>query len=253
MNLVINAGDAMPDGGKLIIETTNVELDETYVRDHADLQPGAFVQLSVSDTGHGIEFAQIPHIFEPFFTTKAKGKGTGLGLATVYGIVKQHGGHISVYSEPGRGTTFRLYFPRVDAPLSVAPKDVPLPPVSAAQTKILVVEDDERVRALLASALSARGYDVSVAAGPREALQMVADPEAVVDLLVTDVIMPELNGPELYRKLAAQIPNLKVLYISGYTDEAIAERGMLEPGVNFFQKPFTVHALNRKIYEILSR
>lgn len=253
LNLVINARDAMPTGGKLTIETANVYLEEEYVKKHAGLQiPGHFAMLSVSDTGHGMDAATKERIFEPFFTTKAESKGTGLGLATVFGIIQQHGGSIWVYSEPGHGATFKIYLPQAkDAaqrPVTVATEK----PVSMGGTEtILVVEDEEMVRQLVCETLAAHGYKVIEAQSPSEAVQLATEYKETIHLLLTDVIMPGMNGKALYHQVAAIYPSIKVLYMSGYTDNAIVHHGVLDEGVNFLQKPFTVNNLAQKVRSVL--
>jgi len=250
INLVVNARDAMPDGGKITIETHNATLDADYVRLHEGVAPGTYAVLAVSDTGTGIEEANRLHIFEPFFTTKEKGRGTGLGLATVYGIVKQAGGHIWLYSEPGQGTTFKIYLPRTTAPaeLSTAPT-LPAPP-GGVET-ILVVEDEPAVRALAVQVLRGRGYQVQEAINGEEALRLVKGREREIALLITDVIMPQMNGKELADRLQSIHPDLKILYASGYTENTIVHHGVLEPGVTFLSKPYTPTVLARKVREIL--
>ena len=250
MNLVVNARDAMPTGGKLILETANAELSEQYAELHQPVVPGRYVMLAVSDTGTGMTPETRARIFEPFFTTKEKGKGTGLGLSTVYGIVKQSGGYVWVYSELGRGTTFKIYLPRVDA----AP-DTLLParePVTVAGTEtILLAEDDAVLRPLAKGLLEKLGYTVLDAADAVEALEAARQYTEVIHLLLTDVVMPGASGRELARQLESHRPDVKVLYVSGYTDDAIVHHGMLEPGLNFLQKPFTPAALARKVREVL--
>ena len=265
MNLAINARDAMPRGGKLIIETSNTELDEGYARIHAEVTPGNYVLLAVSDTGSGMSAATLAHIFEPFFmndetrghifepffTTKEAGKGTGLGLPTVHGIVKQAGGHISVYSEVGQGTTFRIYMPRLDRPVEkTGVKQVTPVSLSGSET-ILLVEDEPAVRTLIRDALEPRGYQVLVAGRPEEALSLAAQHDGVVHLLLTDVIMPGFSGKELADRLLILRPDLKVLFISGYTADAIAHHGVLDDSVNFLPKPFTSDKLLRKVRAVL--
>ena len=237
LNLTLNARDAMPEGGTLLIETAGVELDEHYAREHAEIGPGSYVMLAVSDTGQGMDEATRGRLFEPFFTTKEQGKGTGLGLATVYGIVKQSGGHIWVYSELGKGTSFKLYFPRVD---SAAAEESPAAAVArGGHERILLVEDEVGVRALAASILTENGYRVWPASCGAEARQIAAVHGHAIDLLLTDVVMPDITGPRLAAQLRTICPGLRVLYTSGYTDNVIVHNGMLDPGVAYLQKPFT--------------
>jgi two-component system cell cycle sensor histidine kinase/response regulator CckA len=250
VNLAVNARDAMPDGGKLTIETLNVELEEAYLAARTVVVPGSYVMLAVSDNGTGMNAATQAHVFEPFFTTKPKGQGTGLGLATVYGIVKQSGGYIWLYSEPGRGTTFKVYLPRVDAPVeSARPEPVIAGSLRGSET-ILLVEDQEEVRNLVRRLLEARGYQVLVAACGHDALRLAEQQVGVLDLLVTDVVMPGMSGREVALLLGPAHPTMRVLYLSGYTDESIVRHGMLEPGIAFLQKPFTAEALARKVREV---
>jgi two-component system cell cycle sensor histidine kinase/response regulator CckA len=251
LNLAVNARDAMPNGGQLTIETQNVELDEAYVRGHVSAQPGRYVMLAVSDTGIGMDGATQARIFEPFFTTKEKGKGTGLGLATVYGIVKQSGGWIWVYSEAGHGTSFKVYLPRVaEAAAPLAP--IPMPPISVRGSQtILLVEDEEVVRHLVEKVLKANGYTVLVAATGRDAERVAGEHEGPIHLLMTDVVLPGINGRQVAELLTAVRPGIRVLYLSGYTDDAIVRHGVLEPGVAFLQKPFSPAVLGRKVREVL--
>jgi PAS domain S-box-containing protein len=251
LNLAVNGRDAMPNGGKLTIVTQNVELDQAYVRGHLSAQPGSYVMLAVSDTGVGMDAATQARIFEPFFTTKEKGRGTGLGLATVYGIVKQSGGWIWVYSEPGHGTTFKVYFPRV-AEVAPPPAPTPAPPASVRGSEtVLVVEDDEMLLTLVEKVLKANGYTVLVAAHGGDAERVAAHHDGRIHLLMTDVVLPGLNGREVARRLEAVRRGIRVLYLSGYTDDAIVHHGVLEQGVAFLQKPFSPAVLGRKVREVL--
>ncbi len=246
MNLAVNARDAMPAGGRLTIETTNVRIDESYCLQHVGFRVGEYVLLSVSDTGVGMDRETLAHVFEPFFTTKAIGKGTGLGLATVHGIVTQNGGVASVSSEPGLGTTFRIYLPRSqDSPPGDGTVDEASP--ARATGTVLLVEDDEAVRRTTAAVLEALGFTALVAADWREALVLAAREDVSVELLLTDVVMPELSGRELCERMQALRPGMRVLYMSGYAANVIAQHGILEDGVHFIQKPFTMDDLARAI------
>jgi PAS domain S-box-containing protein len=251
MNLVVNARDAMPTGGKLTIETANVYLDEVYVEKYADVQaPGQYVMLAVSDTGLGMDAETRQQIFEPFFTTKQQGKGTGLGLSTVFGIVKQHGGNIWVSSESDKGTTFKIYLPQAEG--TVQTPETTTEPASIYGTEtILVVEDEEMVRQLVCETLTAHGYEVLEARGPNDSLRIASEDKTTPCLLLTDVIMPEMNGRDLYEKMAAIQPDIKVLYMSGYIDNVIVHHGTLDEGVNFLQKPFSVQNLTQKVRQVL--
>jgi two-component system cell cycle sensor histidine kinase/response regulator CckA len=242
MNLCLNARDAMRDGGRLRIETANAELDAAFAARHKPMAAGRYVMLAVSDTGSGIEKETQSKIFEPFFTTKERGKGTGLGLAIVYGIVKQAGGYVWVYSEVGSGTAFKIYLPRIDEP-AVAPavEETPTPPKG--WETILLVEDDASLRGLARELLEEHGYRVIEATGPNEAIEIARRNPETIHLLVTDVVMPGMNGRALAEALVAARPTLRVLYMSGYTDDVIAHSGVLAPGVLLLEKPFTVLAL----------
>jgi PAS domain S-box-containing protein len=250
LNLVVNARDAMPKGGNLTISTANVELDEAYVRRHSPVQAGSYVMLAVSDSGVGIPPDVLPHIFEPFFTTKEKGKGTGLGLSTVYGIVRQSNGHVWVYSEPGKGTTFKVYLPlSLETPEAKA-LPVALEGLRGTET-ILLVEDADGLREVAREFLEGSGYTVLSASNGAEALQIADRHSEEVSVLVTDVIMPGMSGEELARKMLAAKPSLKVIYASGYTADAISHHGVLSEGVMLLEKPYNKEKLLRKIREAL--
>jgi PAS domain S-box-containing protein len=255
VNLVINARDAMPSGGRLSLETANVELDESYTTQHLMFQPGWYVMLAVSDDGIGMTDETKQRLFEPFFTTKEPGKGTGLGLATVYGIVKQSGGCIWVYSELGKGATFKVYLPRVVvvAKHEVEKVTVRDETVTTGTETLLVVEDEDAVRLLTRRILERAGYQVFDAPNPQEAEALFEQHKSLITLLVTDVVLPGSSGPQLFARLARQRPDLRVLYVSGYTDETIAHNGELDPGVEFLQKPFAADALNRGVRHVLDR
>ncbi|MCB0194452.1 MAG: PAS domain S-box protein [Anaerolineae bacterium] len=253
LNLVVNARDAMPTGGKLTIETANVYLDETYLEKYTDFQvPGHYTMLSVSDTGQGIDSDTQKLIFEPFFTTKKQGEGTGLGLSIVFGIVKQHNGYIWVYSESDKGTTFKVYLPQAKA-LNLIPNSAAAEPGSHYGTEtILVVEDEEMVRQLVCETLTSHGYKILEAQTPADGLRLASEYKNTIDLLLTDVIMPKMNGKELYQKVIAVQPDIKVLYISGYTDNVIIHHGILDEERHFLQKPFTVQRLTHKVKQVLT-
>jgi two-component system cell cycle sensor histidine kinase/response regulator CckA len=252
MNLAVNARDAMPQGGKLTIETTNVSLDESYARLHAPAEPGEYVMLAISDTGMGMDAETQSHIFEPFFTTKGV-KGTGLGLSTVYGIVKQSGGYIWVYSEPRGGTSFKVYLPRVTASgdFIAAEPSVAITDVSPGHETILLVEDETNVRQLTRHYLQGQGYTVLEAADPAAAIQISNSHAGPIHLLFTDVVMPGMNGRQLAQAISSARPETRVLYMSGYTENVIGHNGTLDVNVNLLQKPFTLPALKAKVRDAL--
>jgi CheY-like chemotaxis protein len=253
VNLAINARDAMPDGGKLTITTANLHLDETYADRRAAVKPGHYVQVVVSDTGCGMDEQTQSRIFEPFFTTKEQGKGTGLGLATVYGIVKQSGGYVWVYSEPGHGTAFKIYLPMIEA-AAESPRYVERnEELPRGSETILVVEDDDLLREVTCEFLQSSGYIVIQAASPEEALHLAEWHNGPIEFLLTDVIMPKMNGRELATRLNKARPEMRVLYVSGYTDGVVRDgvHGKLEEGLAFLQKPYTRQGLTRKVREIL--
>ncbi|MFQ5742021.1 MAG: PAS domain S-box protein [Acidobacteriota bacterium] len=252
VNLAVNARDAMSSGGKLTIETSNVVLDSDYALLHAEAEVGPHVMLAVTDTGCGMDQETQQRIFEPFFTTKDKDKGTGLGLATVYGIVKQHGGNVWVYTEPGKGTTFKVYLPRVESDARALAAEEKRRPLPRGSETILVVEDEQSVRAVVERALEAQGYKVLTAQHPQEAEQTFTEHAGEIALLVTDVVMPGADGQALYRRLSTQEPSLKILYMSGYTDRAILRHGGLDPSMPFIQKPFGPREIVRKVHEVLN-
>jgi PAS domain S-box-containing protein len=253
VNLSVNARDAMPGGGRLTIQTANVVLDEAYGANHLGVAPGEYVLLTVSDTGVGMSAEVQAHLFEPFFTTKAPGKGTGLGLATVYGIVKQSGGHIWVYSEEGLGSAFKIYLPRAATDMASQLGKEGGGPVPTGQETILLVEDNPEVRDLARQVLVRQGYTVLEAAEGEEALRRAEEHAGPIHLLLTDVVMPGMTGKALAERLGGLRPDLKVLYMSGYTDETIAHHGVLEPGVAFLQKPFSSFNLALKVRQVLNR
>jgi CheY-like chemotaxis protein len=250
VNLAVNARDAMPMGGRLTMEACDISLTEQYADAHIAVESGDYVRLAVSDTGHGMTPEIQARIFEPFFTTKPREEGTGLGLSTVFGIVKQLGGYIFVYSEPGQGTTFRIYLPRAEA--AAVPTSVPSPArMQRGSETILLVEDDSAIRLVMVRMLSGWGYAVLVASTPREALDLAGNHQGEIHLLLTDVVLPEMTGPQLARVLLAARPRLPVLYMSGYTDTAMLSQGWLEAGTHFMQKPFTPAQLQRQVREAL--
>ena len=253
MNLVVNARDAMPQGGKLTIETANVVLDQTYCRLHAGVKPGRYIMLAVSDTGCGLDEQTKAHIFEPFFTTKEPGKGTGLGLAMVYGFIKQSEGHVYVYSEPGHGSTFKIYLLAVEAVRSSGKLPAAIETMPHGSETILVVEDDAEVRAFTRHVLQTCGYTVLEAAHGGEAIPLAEEHQGPVHLLVSDVVMPEMGGRRLAERILALKPGIKVLYVSGYTPDAVVRHGVVESEAAFLQKPFTPSVLARKVREVLDQ
>jgi CheY-like chemotaxis protein len=253
MNLATNANDAMENGGTLTIETKNVFLDEEYTEKHMGTKTGAYVQMKIIDTGVGIDDKVLENIFEPFYTTKEMGRGTGLGLATVYGIIKQSGGNIWVDSRPGKGSSFNIYLPQTDEKLTIHnAREGKKEQISGSET-ILVVEDQQDILDLISMSLSDSGYNVLVASDGNEAMKVVVNYKKAIHLLLTDVIMPNINGQELAENLSVVYPDLKVIYMSGYADNAIARLGVLDVDQNFIQKPFTPFELVKKIQEILNK
>jgi len=252
MNLVVNARDAMPKGGKLTIETGNVQLSESFAAGQIGVAPGSYVAISIADTGVGMDEETQSHLFEPFFTTKNPGRGTGLGLATAYGIIRQSGGAIRIWSQLGRGTTARIYLPPAEAKDGARSetKAAATGPLTGAEC-ILVVEDETRVRKLIVDILTAKGYGVLEATRGEDALRVARTHKGVIDLAVVDVVMPEISGPDLVRKLTRLRPDVRVLYISGYTDEAVVHHGIPESSTAFLQKPFLPDELARKVREII--
>jgi PAS domain S-box-containing protein len=251
LNLAVNARDAMPSGGKLTIETANVELDETYARRHVAVTPGRYVMLAVSDTGVGMTPEVRDRVFEPFFTTKEKGKGTGLGLSTVYGIVKQSEGNIWIYSEPGHGTIFKIYLPQAEGLLEEVKEKVVGEELPRGSETVLVVEDEQEVRKLAVRILRGQGYKVLEASNGTDTLTICKEQKDPFHLILTDVVMPQMSGCQLVEQLRRVYQNFKVLYMSGYTDNTIVHHGVLERGINYIQKPFTVGALADKVREVL--
>jgi two-component system cell cycle sensor histidine kinase/response regulator CckA len=251
INFAVNARDAMQEGGNLTIETENVHLNEAYCRMHPGFSPGHYVLLGVSDDGVGMDRETMSHLYEPFYTTKERGRGTGLGLATVYGIVKQNEGFINVYSEPGKGTTFKIYIPRsMEEAVAKEAAEESLP--ASATGTVLLVEDDDMVRTISTEMLQAIGYTVLSTGSPSEALSFFEKGDAAIDLVITDVVMPVMSGKELSKRIEAIRPGVRVLFMSGYTTNVIAHRGVLDEGVYFIQKPFSTSDLARKINETIN-
>jgi CheY-like chemotaxis protein len=256
MNLVVNARDAMPNGGKLSLETANATLDEAYTTLHAGVQPGNYVRLTVSDTGCGMDAETQARIFEPFFTTKEHGEGTGLGLATVYGVAEQAGGHVAVYSELGHGTTFHVYFPRIEVEVEgstvIKPAMVP-DRLERGSERVLVVEDQDGVREVVTDILRRHGYSVVPARNAEEAQQLARQNRDPFHLIITDVVMPHMGGRELAAAVASQQPEIKVLFMSGYADRTIQQNEEWTSDEAFIQKPFTAHALLHKVRAVLDK
>jgi CheY-like chemotaxis protein len=253
LNLAVNARDAMPQGGQLTIETAILDLDASYAQQHLEVQPGSYVMLAIGDTGLGLDRETQARIFEPFFTTKEPGQGTGLGLSTVYGIIKQSRGYIFVYSEPGQGTTFKIYLPRLEDAVTLAQPGEPRSPSLPGTETILLVEDEDMVRQVARRILERNGYTVKEAGLGTEALRLSGQNSGPIHLLLTDVVMPGMSGRELAELLTQQRPGLKVLYMSGHTENAIVHHGVLEEGIAFIQKPFKHDLLVQKVREVLDR
>jgi two-component system, cell cycle sensor histidine kinase and response regulator CckA len=251
MNLALNARDAMPQGGKLTLETENVRLDESYAQSHQPLPTGSYVMLAISDTGIGMSPETQAHIFEPFFTTKDVGKGTGLGLSTVYGIVKQSGGYIWAYSELDKGATFKIFLPRLNQPAEVLETERQVSGAKQGTETLLLVEDDPQLRQLSSSVLAQCGYKVLTAANPAEGLALCRSNHNDIRLLVTDVVMPGMNGRQLAEEVVRTCPKVRVLYISGYTSNAIVHYGVLDSGLWFLPKPYSLSGLVAKVREVL--
>jgi two-component system cell cycle sensor histidine kinase/response regulator CckA len=255
MNLAVNARDAMPMGGKLTVESANVDLDRNYFRKHGiqEEKPGAYVVVSVSDTGIGMDKETQKHIFEPFYTTKGIGKGTGLGLSTIYGIIKQNNGLIWVYSEPGKGSTFKIYLPKAKGNVKAEEKEqIPVENLNGSET-VLIVEDEDSLRKLVQKALQEYKYRVLMAENGEDALRISKEHEGTIDLMITDVVMPKMSGKETAERLQPLYPQMKVIYMSGYTDDSIVHHGVLAPGLNFLEKPFSPGGLARKVREVLGK
>jgi two-component system, cell cycle sensor histidine kinase and response regulator CckA len=252
MNLAVNARDAMPNGGKLLIETVNAELDQSYMSSHPLMKAGPYVQLVVTDSGTGMDAETQAHIFEPFFTTKEKGKGTGLGLSTVYGIVEQCGGQVRVESELGKGTTFRIHFPSVDSPVLDKKREEVHPDSPGGGQTILLVEDQEEFRRMVATYLTRQGYDVLVARNGTEAIQISSSRAEDIHLMLSDVVMPGLRGPQLAKILAPSRPEMAILFMSGYTDGAMDNTEGVSDNYELIAKPFTWSALGKQIRDVLA-
>lgn len=252
LNLAVNARDAMPGGGKLTIETASVMIDDDYIVAHPAQRAGPHVTLTVSDTGQGMSEEVLEHIFEPFFTTKPAGSGTGLGLATVHGIVQQSGGHIRVYSEPGHGTVFKVYLPQADGSAVVAPAGPPSLPLAHGRGRILLVEDELPVRRATSRILRSAGFEVLEAGDGHAALAVAREEQADFDMILTDMVMPRMTGAELVRQIRRIRPALRALVMSGYAPDAMASGAVMPPDVHFMEKPFNAHSLVAKIQQILT-
>jgi CheY-like chemotaxis protein len=252
LNLAVNSRDAMPDGGKLTIETANQDIDEAAARMQGGVRPGRYVMIAVTDTGCGMDDQTRAKVFEPFFTTKEQGKGTGLGLATVYGIVQQSGGYVTVYSEPGHGTTFKIYLPQVEAQVAAACETAPALALPRGQETVLVVEDEEAVRDLVRQVLHSNGYTVLEASQGEEAIAICESHPGPIHIMLTDVVMPLMSGRQLADRVARLRPEMRTLFASGYPDGAITRHGVLTAGTAFLQKPFTPERLERMVREVLS-
>jgi CheY-like chemotaxis protein len=251
MNLAANARDAMPSGGTLTIETATVIVDEAYVQRHSIVPPGDYVLLTVADSGQGIATEHLPHIFEPFYTTKEEGKGTGLGLATVYGIVKQNGGFVWVYSEPGQGTTFKIYLPQVHSLSRDVRLIKPAEPSPRGCETVLLVEDEASVRQASRQFLIASGYNVLEAVDGEDALREAREHDGPIHLMITDVVMPRMSGPRLAERLGDDRPEMKVLFVSGYAERTVLQHGKIDVTKRFLQKPFSLKTLAKKVREVL--
>ncbi|MBE7467429.1 MAG: response regulator [Planctomycetes bacterium] len=253
MNLVVNARDAMPQGGRLTIETRNAELDDAYARSHPSVKPGAYVMIAVADTGVGMDEATQAKIFDPFFTTKELGRGTGLGLSTVYGIVRQSEGHIWVYSVPGQGSVLKVYFPRVYSAVDTVVKAELAKTAEAGKATILVAEDEQAIRDLIREILTVRGYTVLTASDGEEAFRLAQTHSGTIDLLMADVVMPKLSGKDLAARVVALRPEIQTLYMSGFSDDTLTNRGVLSGDVEFIEKPFTLDTLTDRVKSILAK
>jgi nitrogen-specific signal transduction histidine kinase/ActR/RegA family two-component response regulator len=251
MNLAVNARDAMPNGGKLTVTTANTTLDKKHLNNFSDMCAGDYVMIAIEDTGTGMSEEVKAHLFEPFFTTKPPGKGTGLGLATCFGIVKQNTGHINVHSELGRGTTFKIYFPQVQSALEAPRVRIMPTEVAGGNETVLLVEDEPVVRELAAATLREKGYTVVEAVNGEEGLRMARQHDGKIDLVLTDVVMPVMGGKEMADALSTSHPDTKILFTSGYTEDAMGHHGVLRPGILFLQKPYMTTALSRKVREVL--